>query len=263
MNDAQIIRAAARTAARLHRGLAEDVDRLPLDAGLAVTELARASGVDPGFLHRILDGRERPSVETYARLAAALGTDLSTRLYPNTGPAVRDRHQAPMLEALLRERHPRWHPFTELAVRRPSRGWIDAALHDPREGVVVASELQSKLRRLEQLVRWSIEKAASLPSWDGWMRLGEHEPRVVRLLVVRRTRATRAVAVEFAGQLGVAYPAHPDDALEALRGPRTGPARRWSGRWSNAAERASCPADEDCQAVTSAIAAMIRSMPNS
>jgi transcriptional regulator with XRE-family HTH domain len=230
MNELQVTRVAARTAARLHRKVAEDVDGLRLDAGISVAELGRASGVDPAFLRRILNGVERPSLDTYARLAVALGADLSTRLYPTTGPAIRDRHQAPMLEALLRERHPRWHPFTELAVRRPSRGWIDAALHDPREGLIVASELQSELRRLEQLVRWSIEKAASLPSWDGWTRLGEREPRVERLLVVRRTRATRAVAVEFAGQLRVAYPAHPDDALEALRGtsPWPGAAMVWA-----------------------------------
>jgi hypothetical protein len=41
---------------------------------------------------------------------------------------------------------------------------------------------------------------------------------VRRLLIVRRTRATRQVAAEFAGQLRVAYPAHPDDAIASLTG---------------------------------------------
>jgi hypothetical protein len=134
-----------------------------------------------------------------------------------------------MLEALLEHLHPRWHPFTEVAVRRPSRGWIDAVLHEPREAVAVASELQSELRRLEQLIRWSAEKAASLPSWDGWSSLGT-EPRIERLLVVRRTRATRAVAASFAAQLRIAYPAHPDDALAALGGtsPWSGAAMVWA-----------------------------------
>ena len=84
-----------------------------------------------------------------------------------------------MLEVLLGRLHPSWHPYTEVAVRRPSRGWIDAALHDPRESLLVATELQSELRRLEQIIRWSAEKAASLPSWDGWTHLGE-EPQVSR-----------------------------------------------------------------------------------
>lgn len=67
-------------------------------------------------------------------------------------------------------------------------------------------------------------KAASLPSWEGWDRLGE-PPAISRLLVVRRTRATRSVAGEFAAQLRLAYPAHPDDAMAAL----TGRTVRWPG----------------------------------
>lgn len=229
MNDQQMARAAERAAGRLHRSLADDLDRLRTDAGVSIRALARASGVDLAFLHRILTGTEHPSLETYARLAAPLGADLTARYYPNTGPVIRDRHQARMLETLLEPLHPRWHAFTELAVRRPSRGWIDAALHDPRANLLVASELQSELRRLEQIVRWSAEKAASLPSWDGWTHLGA-EPQVSRLLVVRRTRATRGVAADFDRQLRVAYPAHPDDALAALTGtaPWPGPALVWA-----------------------------------
>ena len=229
MNEQQVARAAERVAGRLHRSLAEDLDRLRLDAGVSIRGLARASGVDVAFLHRILRGTEHPSLETYARLAVPLGADLTARYYPNTGPTIRDRHQARMLESLLGQLHPRWRPFTEVAVRRPSRGWIDAALHDPRESLLVATELQSELRRLEQIIRWSAEKAASLPSWDGWTHLGE-EPQVSRLLIVRRTRATRATAAAFERQLRVAYPAHPDDALAALTGtaPWPGPALVWA-----------------------------------
>jgi hypothetical protein len=50
-------------------------------------------------------------------------------------------------------------------------------------------------------------------------------PEVSRLLIVRRTRSTRAVAEAYAGQLRVAYPAHPDDALAAL----TTPSAPWPG----------------------------------
>ncbi len=229
MTDPRVARASARMAARLRRSLAEDIERLRADAGLSVAALAKAAGVDPGYLYRILAGTERPSQETYARLAVALGADLSCRLYPDTGPLVRDRHQARMLEALLGVLHPRWRTHTEVAVRRPSRGWIDAVLHDPHEAVVVAVEIQSELRRLEQLVRWSAEKAASLPSWVGWASLGD-EPRRSSLLIVRRTRTTRAVASSFAGQLRAAYPAHPDDALAALTAPAPWPgaALMWS-----------------------------------
>jgi transcriptional regulator with XRE-family HTH domain len=229
VNDLTATRTATRVTARLHRGLAEDIDRLRTNAGLSVSALGRASGVDPGYLRRIIAGTERPSLHTYARLAVALGADLTSRLYPNTGPLVRDGHQARMLEVLLGAVHPRWQVHTEVAVRRPSRGWIDAVLHEPRERVLVTAELQSELRRLEQLVRWSGEKAASLPSWDGWARL-DAEPRTSQLLLVRRTRTTRAVAAEFKQQLRVAFPRYPDDALAALAGtaPRPGPALVWA-----------------------------------
>ena len=81
---------------------------------------------------------------------------------------------------------------------------------------------------LEQLVRWSTEKAAALPSWDGWPQLGA-EPAISRLLLVRRTRATKAVVADHARQLRLAYPAHPDDAIAALTGIAQwpGPALVW------------------------------------
>jgi transcriptional regulator with XRE-family HTH domain len=222
-------RAARRVAARARATLVNDLERALADSGISARRLAQASGVDGGFISRILAGDADPSLTTWARLAAPLGLDLGTRLFPNTGPALRDRHAAPMLELLLRTARPAWSAFTEVGVHRPARGWIDAALHEPRQRVIVAGELQSELRRLEQLVRWQAAKAASLPSWDGWDRLGE-EPSISQLLVVRRTRATRAVAAEFAAQLRVAYPAHPDDALASLAGTAEwpGPALVWA-----------------------------------
>ncbi len=222
--------AIRRVVVARHRSLAEDIQRFREDAGLSRAALAGAAGVDAAFLGRIERGDERPSLETYERLAAVLGADLSVRLYPNSGPAIRDRLSAPMLEALLGILHPRWRTFTEVPVRRPSRGWIDLVLHDAQERALLAAELQSELRRLEQLIRWHAEKAASLPSWEGWSQLGA-APDVSQILLVQRTRATRAVATAFARQLRAAYPAHPDDALAALTTPRSpwpGPALLWA-----------------------------------
>ncbi len=210
-------RAIHRATTSRHQALRDDLMRLREDAGATRSLLAAHAGVDPAYLGRIEEDNGHPPIETYQRLAAALGADLSARIYPNTGPAIRHRHQARMLELLLSVLHPRWRPFTEVAVRRPSRGWIDAALHDAAAHLLVASELQSELRRLEQLIRLSAEKAAALPSWDGWP-LFDPEPQISMLLVVRHTRATRTVATDFERQLRVAYPGHPDDALRALSG---------------------------------------------
>ena len=213
----------------LNRSIGAELRTLREDAGLTRLRVARAAGISDAFLGRIEDGNEHPSNDTLTRLGLVLGADLRVRLYPSTGPLIRDRHQAAMLDELLGVLHPRWQPFTEVAVHRPERGWIDVVLHEPRDRLAIASELQSELRRLEQLVRWSAAKASSLSSWDGWPHLGD-EPRVDRLLIVRRTRATREVAAAFGRQLRVAYPAHPDDALAALTGPAPypGPALVWA-----------------------------------
>jgi transcriptional regulator with XRE-family HTH domain len=219
-------RAAAREAvaraAAARRRIVEDLERLLADGGISQRVLAQESGVPQPYLSRILAGKARPTLETYTRLAASLGADLAARVYPNTGPAIRDRLQATILEALLAGLHPRWRPFSEVAVRHPARGFIDAVLHDPRAGIAVATEVQSELRRLEQTIRWSREKADSLASWTGWSSL-TGPPIVAQLLVVRRTRSNRDLARDFSGQLATAFPAHPEDALDALFGTGTWP----------------------------------------
>jgi transcriptional regulator with XRE-family HTH domain len=208
---------ARRRATLIHRRLGEEVRRLREDAAVSRRQLADEAGVEQGFLRRVEDGRVRASIDTYAKLTTALGSDLSVRIYPNTGPAIRDRHQARILEKLLEQLDPRWRSYPEVAVRHPSRGWIDGVLHDARAETVVATEIQSDLRRLEQLLRWFPEKVASLPSWEGWAQLG---PVVAtsQLLIVRSTKATRLVGREFQRQLAAAYPAHPADAIAALTG---------------------------------------------
>ncbi len=235
MTPTSLQRAARQSAERARTAVGGDVARLRNDAGLTRAAVGRAAGIDPSYLPRIELGTASPSLETYALVAAALGADLSIRLYPNTGPAIRDRHQARIVEALLAQLHARWKPYLEIAVRRPSRGWIDVGLHDPGAPVLVATEVQSDLRRLEQLLRWSGEKAASLPSWEGWARLGP-AIEVSKLLIVRDTRATRAVAREFRRTLAASYPANPDDALASLAGvgPWRGSALLWATDGSTA-----------------------------
>jgi hypothetical protein len=129
----------------------------------------------------------------------------------------------------LADAHPKWERYLEVRVHAPVPGAIDLALHHPGERIIVATEIESELRRLEQQVRWAAEKAAALPSWDGWAHLGD-EPHISRLLVVSRTRATRALVSEFERQLRVAYPVHPADAMAALRGTGAwpGPALVWA-----------------------------------
>jgi hypothetical protein len=109
---------------------------------------------------------------------------------------------------------------------------VEIVLHQQRQRTLVATELESDLRRVEQVVRWSAEKAESLPSADPWDRWAiEARPEVSRLLVVRWTRANRAAADASRRTLRAAYPADPRDALEALTGgsaPWPGPTLLWA-----------------------------------
>jgi transcriptional regulator with XRE-family HTH domain len=227
-------RAVERLIGQAFGNFGADVVRLRDDSGISRAALARASGVDVSFLREIEAGIASPSLRTCTRLALALGADLPLRLYPTTGPTLRDRHQAAIAEVTLRSANTRWRPFAEIAVRRPSRGWIDLGFHDGRAGVFVATEIQSELRRLEQLLRWAEAKAAALPSWDGWVQLGP-EPMISRLLVVRETRANRTIAEEHRRLLRTAYPADGRDALNSLGGTEAWPGAAiiWAARDRN------------------------------
>jgi transcriptional regulator with XRE-family HTH domain len=227
----QQIDADERTA-KTRTALADDLRRLRADAGVSLTAAGAAAGIDRSVVSRIEAGTLRPTLETYGRLAAALGADLAARLYPHTGPAIRDRHQVRMADLLIASLHPRWEVAPEVAVRRPVRGWIDLALHEPADHLIVATELESELHRIEQLLRWSTEKAEALASssmWPSWTASGR-EPRVSRLLVLRWTRANRHAATEARRLFREAYPVDPRDAMEALSGtaPWPGAALVWA-----------------------------------
>jgi transcriptional regulator with XRE-family HTH domain len=218
-------------AAALRADIARELKNLRQDAGLTRGAVAATAGLDASVVSRLESGKSEPGLATYARVAAALGADLRLRAYPNTGPAIRDRHSVPMTELLLRSRHPRWRPNPEVAVRYPARGWIDQVLWDPGVSLVVATELEAMLARIEQQLRWSGEKAASLPSsgpWADWARTGA--PEIIRLLVVRWTRTNREAASAARRVLAAGYPADPRDALDALTGTATwpGPAILWA-----------------------------------
>ena len=112
----------------------------------------------------------------------------------------------------------------EVPVYRPVRGVIDVVLVDHATSTIVAVEVHSELRRLEQQLRWANEKAAALPSSAVWppSAAGQQagaEPTVHRLMILRSTRTNRRLALEFAATLATAYPASASDALRALTEP--------------------------------------------
>lgn len=200
------------------------MDRYRRDAGLSVRALARAADVSQAHASEVFAGRVEPSISVLTSLATALGTDLSIRVFPQTGPAIRDGIQGRILEELLRIADRGWLRHPEVGVHRPARGFIDVALASQERRVVVATEIQSRLDRLEQSIRWSALKASSLPSSTIWPVAGP-EPAIGQLLVIRSTETTRSIARRFEASLQAAYPAPAAAAYAAL----TTPDAPWPG----------------------------------
>lgn len=189
------------------------------DAGLSIRQLAATAGIDHGHLARIEAGVVEPSFAVLVAIGNVLGADVGIRLFPTTGPRIHDRIQAPTVEELFRIAHPRWLRSAEVGVTRPSRGFIDAVLALPADGVVVATEVESGVRRLEQQLRWAHEKADSLPSSSAWQLVAPADgprPRISRLLVLRSTRSNREAARLFEATLASEYPARYEAVLAAL-----------------------------------------------
>jgi transcriptional regulator with XRE-family HTH domain len=226
---------AARRTVDLFRGFGEDVRRLREDAGVSQRALSRLTGIDQGELSRIEAGLARPRVDTCSRLAAGLGSDLSMRLFPNTGPPIRDRHQARIVEALIAGLDRRWRAWPEVGVRHPVRGWIDVVLADHGASALAATEVVSSIRRFEQLLRWSGAKADALASAPQWP-FGLVDPSVSRVLIVRATAANRALLAGFRATVEAAYPADPWQAMHALTGeaPWPGSVLLWAADRRNA-----------------------------
>ena len=114
-----------------------------------------------------------------------------------------------MTECLVRSAHERWRVELEVSVFAPTRGVIDVVLRD-EAGTLVACEVQSEIRRLEQVIRWARIKAEALvPSGPGG------EP-ASSMLLLRVSPATRSVVARYAAILRAAYPAGHRDAVAAL-----------------------------------------------
>jgi transcriptional regulator with XRE-family HTH domain len=224
----KIGRDAAQLTLDLRRAIGGEIRRARVDAGVSQAALARAAEISPAHLSKIERGTAEASVDALQAIAVALGGRVSLRLHLESGPAIHDRTQAPMVEALLRIVHPRWKRFVEVPVHRPAEGVIDVVLHDPAEPRFVCLEAESGLRRVEQQLRWSGLKTESLPSSQLWAFAGPEgavRPSVSRVLLLRSTRATREIVNALPGTFATAFPA----PAAAIRDALMSPSARWPG----------------------------------
>jgi transcriptional regulator with XRE-family HTH domain len=210
----------------LRRAVGEELRRVREDEGLSLRAVSAAAGYHHSHLPRIEVGDRDGSLDALAAYAAAMGHDVSVRLFPATGPRVHDHIQVRMIEALLRTIHPRWIPRLEVPVYRPVRGVIDVVLQDREGPDVVAGEGHSALHAVERQLRWAAQKADSLPSAAGWPWSPVDEgPAVSRLLLLRSCRAMHELVDGLRQTFGAAYPSDSGEAYAAL----TGSSTRWPG----------------------------------
>ena len=212
-------RVARETARRLRRHeltTGEEIRRLRTEAGVSLGAVSAVTGIHKSHLSRIEAGRAHASIQVLTSIGVAPGADLGLRYFSGAGPRIHDRFQAAMVETFLRALDARWHVDLEVPIMRPTRGVIDIVLTDRQGPAVVACEVQSEIRRLEQTIRWNREKAEGLSA-----RLAEtpqvgDQRLVSRLLVLRSTIATRGIARQFESTLDAAYPAPTRAAVLAL-----------------------------------------------
>ena len=211
--------AALREQRDLRRAVGLEIRRAREDAGVSQDRLAAEAGISQCHLSRIEAGEVEASMAILAAIARALGGRLRIRIEPGSGPAIRDHIQAAMLQALLPLIDVRWARFLEVPVHRPVRGMIDLVLADQPTNLLVATELQSQIRRLEQQLRWAMEKAEALRNLPDLAPQGAGDPPTIsRLLVLRSTAATRALERTYGHVLAAAYPAPAHEVMAALTG---------------------------------------------
>lgn len=221
----QVAHETARRMRRTRVDVGEQVHRMRVDAGLSLSELARVVGVHRSHIARIEPAGARPSLDVLMAIGIALGADTGIRYFPGSGPRLHDRFQASMIEAFVRELDPRWRVELEVPISHPSRGVIDIVLSERRGTATVAAEVQSQIRRLEELIRWSAEKADGLAHRQTRDGIASEERAVSRLLILRSTVTTREIARRYAATLAAAYPARTEAVVRAL----TSGAAPWPG----------------------------------
>ena len=220
-----------RRTADLHARIGKQIQLLREEAGVTQSALARCTGLEHSYVWKIEAGQAQPTVKALLAIGHCLGAELGMRYFPGVGPRIHDRFQAPMIEALIRTLGPGWSAQPEVGVPA-ARGVLDLVLSRSSDGLVVACECHSELRRLEIVIRRLGQKA------DALVGQLDPSPTVSRLLLLRSTAATRAIARAYEATLTASFPGSTAAAVDSLRhgGGWPGPAIVWARLQAGRAE---------------------------
>jgi transcriptional regulator with XRE-family HTH domain len=182
--------------------IGREIREARLGLGLSQSFVARAAGISASHLSRI-ELAQRPNVGLLmlVRLCAAVGLDLSSRVFPSGRP-IRDRAHIELLDRFGRRlgSNIKWRAEVPIPIAGDQRAW-DLVLSDGhgRAGV----EAETHLRDLQAL-----ERRIALKKRDSGV------DRVV--LVVRDTRWNRQVLRSWAEVVAASFPGSSRRALDQL-----------------------------------------------
>ena len=172
-------------------------------SGLSLRDLGQAVSISHSQASRIERGLVRdPSLDALTRLAAAVGCELSIRLYP-VGDPLRDTAHSRLLDRFRSELHPSLMIHFEQPIGRGGdlRAW-DAVVSRP--GWRVAVEAETRVVDVQALLR-----RIALKKRDGGI--------TAVILVVADTRGNRAAITAARGSLSAEFPITGRAVLAALR----------------------------------------------
>jgi transcriptional regulator with XRE-family HTH domain len=191
-------------------------------ANVSQAAVARAIGVDRSVISRLESGD--PSVGLAIRFVASelLGAELTLSAYTVDSPRIYDRAHARLVERLVRAAHEAWRVQPEAPVPGPGRRSVDLRLDGVDE--IVLFEVESKLGRVEEIVRECQSKANDVAATAGGRR-------VHVVLVLPPTRHNREVVAAARETLRHVFPHETPELLAALTGggPWPGSGILWLG----------------------------------
>jgi transcriptional regulator with XRE-family HTH domain len=192
------------------RRFGDDFRELRLRAGATQADVAEAIGVDRSAITRLERGDTDVSSTIRARACACLGADFRVHLYHERSPLLFDAASARVIERFLGICHRTWHPTVEARVPGPGRRSVDIRLE--RRGDTVIVEVETRVRRLEEVIRELHAKREAFA-------VEQPRRRVHVVLVLPPTRNHLALSRTFGSLVGTAFPAKRHDLEAALASP--------------------------------------------
>lgn len=199
---------ARRQAEDLIRRLGRELRVARVSLGVSQAELGRRVGLPQSSVSEMERGRLAADLATQSRLAAAVGLQLSVRLFPNGHVRLRDSGQLSIAQLLIAQADAAWRPILEHPIGlAPDLRAADLVLVSPVE--VIDLEIERNLADLQAQLRAGMLKRDDL---------AHRFVQPVRfVLVLRDTTRLRQMVHAYARAISAALPKNSREVLAALR----------------------------------------------